>query len=103
MDAAPRAKLIYHNLDRVDHPDDPSFPFRAEVVLRSPGGLLEIAWALLYDGQERVVVRGMTLEELEGYLKVNGWWVKSPRFVCLVITGPEGVIKKIPEEPPAAD
>lgn len=55
-------KLIKHTSD-CDFPDDPSLPFKLEVILRPPE-FLELTWIGLYGGSEDIVARGDSAEEL---------------------------------------
>lgn len=63
-------KLIKHTGES-DHPDDPSLPFKLELVMRAPEFMV-IAWIGLYGGSEEVVARGDTLEELTAWMEEHG-------------------------------
>ena len=57
-------KLIRHNANRINNPDDPRFPYRLEVILRPPE-FMEFMFVGLFGGSEIVIVRGMTKEAIE--------------------------------------
>jgi hypothetical protein len=63
-------KLIKHT-GEYDYPDDPSLPFRLEMVLR-PSGFMVVTWALLYGGSEYIVARGDSAEELSSWMAEHG-------------------------------
>ena len=84
-------KLISHTGGK-NIPDDPTYPYRLDVSLRPPE-LMFFAFVALY-GNEDVVVRGLTLEAIEKFVSVN-MLDTHPRLIRLVITGPEGEIRKV--------
>ena len=59
-------KLIKHT-GGTDLPDDPSLPFKLEMVLRAPEFMV-VAWVYLHGGTEEIVARGETLEELTAWM-----------------------------------
>jgi len=82
-------KLIKHTSE-CDHPDDPSMPFKLEMVLSAPE-FMEVAWAGLYGGTEEVVARGDSLEELNAWMEEHG--LKThPRRRRYAITNSDGVV-----------
>jgi len=85
-------KLIEHNMANYRVPDDPSYPFKLELVCRVPE-FMEFAASMLW-GTERVVVRGMTREALEEFDKVNGLSTHS-RKIRFEITGPAAPAKEV--------
>ena len=94
-------KLI-HKTGAVDIEDDPSYPYKIEVECRPPE-FMSFTFVSLYGGSERVVVRGLTLEAVQEFDKVNNFR-RHPRLRSLTITGPERVIEKYdPRAAPGAD
>jgi len=80
-------KLIRHNADNVDKPDDTSYPWRLDVNLSPPEFML-MAFICLYGGSEEICVRGMTREALEKFVEMNDLR-GHPRLRSLEITQPE--------------
>ena len=76
-------KLIKHNMGGVNEPDDPSYPFKLEVICRVPS-FMEVAATFIY-GREHVIVRGKTREALEEFVARNGFRT-HPRLQSLEIT-----------------
>ena len=89
----PGLKLIRHNSSNVDVPDDPSFPFKLEVLLRPPE-FMTLAFVGLYGGSEEVVVRSMTKEALDTFIVLNKLR-KHPRLISLTVTSPEGIVEQL--------
>lgn len=82
-------KLIKHTSE-CDHPDDPSVPFKLEMVLRVPD-FMAVTWAALYGGTEEIVARGDSVEELHAWMEENG--LKThPRRSRYAITNSDGVV-----------
>jgi hypothetical protein len=82
-------KLIRHTGES-DHPDDPSLPFKLEMVLRAPEFMV-IAWIGMYGGSEEIIARGDTLEELALWMDEHG--LKThPRLSRYEITDGEGKV-----------
>lgn len=79
-----KLKLIKHNAARVNLPDDPSFPFRLKVSFRPPE-FMSLAFICLCGPTEELVVRGMTKELLESFVKENELDT-HPRLIKLEIT-----------------
>jgi hypothetical protein len=82
-------KLIKHTGES-EYPDDPSIPFKLEMVLRPPDFMI-IAWIGLYGGTEEVVARGETLEELTAWMEEHGLKDHS-RLSRYTITDAEGKV-----------
>jgi hypothetical protein len=75
--------LIEHNMGGVQNADDPSLgPWRLTAILRVPE-FMEVAALFLY-GNERVVVRGPSREELESWAAENRI-PTHPRLINLTI------------------
>jgi len=87
-------KLIKHNAGGVNLPDDPSFPYKMEMIC-SPPEFMTMAFIGLFGGSEEVIVRGMTKEALEEFIGKNNYRT-HPRLRSLVISGPDGIIEKLP-------
>lgn len=86
-------KLIRHNAAGINLTDDPSFPFKLEVSFRPPE-FMDVAFVFMHGGSEEIVVRGLTLEALEEFSKVNNL-ERHPRLRRLTITGPNGVVREV--------
>lgn len=86
-------KLIRHAGGGVDRPDDPSMPFKLEVVLRPPE-FMNVAFVCLYGGSERIIVRGETKEVLDELAAANRFR-SHPRLISFTITGPDGVVDEV--------
>jgi len=83
----PGLKLIKHNAFFVDEPDDPSFPYKLEVSLRSTE-MMQVHSKLFQGKDEEIVVRSMTREALEEFIELNEFR-KNSRLLRLDITGPQ--------------
>lgn len=90
----PNLKLIRSTQHGVDVPDDPAFPYRLDVNLRPPE-FMRMAFIVLHGGSEEIVIRGMTLEDLEPLIAENDFR-NSSRLRSMVITGPEGIVEQLP-------
>lgn len=75
-------KLIRHNFQGVNNPDDHSFPWRLDVKLRPPR-LLSCA-ALAVGGYEEICVRGLTRKAIHQFVEMNKLKTQ-PRLVSLEI------------------
>lgn len=93
-DIIPGLKLIRHNASNVDLPDDPSFPFKLEASLQPPEFMV-MAFIGLYGGSEEIVVRGMSKEDLDKFVKAHNLRT-HPRLRHLTITGPDGNGSSVP-------
>lgn len=92
----PGLKLIKHNANRIDLPDDPSYPYKLELLCRPPESMA-IAFIGLFGGREELVVRAMTKEALETFIVQNEYRT-HPRLSRLTVTGPEGLIEELPKK-----
>lgn len=79
-------KLIKHT-GECALPDDPSLPFRLDLVLRAPSA--DVAFMLFHGGTEDVVARADSAEELIEWMHENGLR-DHPRLIRFSITDPEG-------------
>ncbi len=96
----PGLKLIRHNANRIDLPDDPSYPYRLEINCRPPE-FMAIAFIGLYGGSEEVVIRSKTASAIGEFLDRNDMrsmhrlrWIKiegpaGPELDALLATVPE--------------
>lgn len=82
-------KLIRHNSAGVNLPDDPSFPYKLEIIC-SPPEFMEVAFVGLHGGSEEVVVRSKTKESLNNFITLNNFKT-HPRLLHMTITGPENL------------
>ncbi len=82
-------KLILHT-GECRHEDDPSYPFKLELVMRPPS-LCNVAFVCLYGGSEEVLARGETPEQLKQWMARNGL-SDHPRLTRWKISGPEGQV-----------
>jgi len=80
-------KLIKHTGES-DHEDDPSLPFKLEMVLRAPE-FMTIGWIGIYGGTEEIIARGSTVEELTSWMDEHGLKTHS-RLSRYSITGSDG-------------
>lgn len=85
----PGLKLIYQTGGQ-RLPDDPSFPFKLEANFRPPE-FMNVAFVLMHGGSEEIVIRGMTKEALDEFIKENQL-LTHPRLRRLTITGPDDKI-----------
>lgn len=91
----PGLKLIRHNADNVDLPDDPSFPFKLEAEFRPPE-FMQVAFVMQYGGSEEIIVRAMSMKALNAFIKANDIR-KHCRLRRFTITGPDGTIEQFPK------
>ena len=87
----PGIKLIRYNLWQINHPDDPSYPYKLEGTFRPEPGL-DIGLVAMMRGREEFVVRAKTREALAEFVERNGY-IGHPRLLTLKLTGPRGFIK----------
>ena len=90
MAAIPGLKLIRHTGGE-NNPDDPSYPYKLEVMLRTPE-FMEFTFIAAFGPGEEIAVLGMTEEAINEFIAANRF-KSHPRFRSLTITGPQGVIK----------
>lgn len=86
MAVNPNLKLIKLNSRGVNNPDDPSFPFKLEVTF-SPPEFMNVAFLFLVGAVEEVIVRAVTLEDMNDFLQKNEFRT-HPRLIKGEITGP---------------
>ena len=84
-------KLIRHNRQRINRPDDPSYPFKLEAAFRLPAGT-DSGLMVMMGGREEIVVRARTVDAVREFVKRNRY-IGHPRLLDLKLTGPEGVLK----------
>jgi hypothetical protein len=82
-------KLIKHTSE-CDHEDDPSIPFKLEMVMRPPE-FMEFTFFALYGSTEDIVARGDTLEELNSWMETNHLKTHS-RLTRYAITDADGKV-----------
>jgi hypothetical protein len=82
-------KLIKHT-GSCNYPDDPSLPFKIEIIFRA-SEFMGVTWSLLHGGTEDIVVRGDTLEELTSWVEANELKTHF-RFIRYAITDAEGKV-----------
>lgn len=85
-------KLIEHTGEG-KVPDDPSYPYKVEIVL-GPPEFMRAMYVMLHGGVERIVVRATTREALEGFLTQTRLRTHL-RLHRLTITGPDGVLEQV--------
>lgn len=90
--APPGVKLIRHNAGGISRDDDPSLPYRLELIMRAPEFMI-VAFVCLVGGTEDVVARANTVEELEAWMRFHGL-DDHPRLSRYRILGPDGAIAK---------
>jgi len=90
-------KLILHT-GECQHADDPSRPYRLELVMRPPEFMI-VAFVGIHGGTEDVVARGDTAQELVDWMTEKGL-TDHPRLIRWKITGPSNFVLgfKLPEE-----
>lgn len=89
-------KLVYltgTQVDEVDDPSDPDYPYRLEVNLRPPE-LMEVTFILLHGGSEEIVVRGKTRAAIDQFIELNAFR-RHPRLRRMTITGPGSLREEI--------
>lgn len=86
----PRTKLITHNTEGVNLPDDVTYPFKLEIRLSIPVYMQVSFVSIMRCGCERIVVRGDTLRDLERYVKK--YYADHPRLLRYNITGKDDAI-----------
>jgi hypothetical protein len=91
-DAIEGIKLIYMT-GNVQTADDPTYPFKLYVNL-SPPELMQIAFIMKLGGSEEIVVRGMTRDAIDAFIKANDF-KSHPRFRRMVISGPDNFREEI--------
>lgn len=79
-------KVIKHT-GECEYPDDPSLPFRLDLVLRAPSA--NMVYVFLYGGTEDVVVRSDSVDELVEWMHKYGLR-DHPRLLRFFITDPDG-------------
>lgn len=87
-------KLITHNTRNIDLPDDPSLPFKLDLVLTLSGVMMDFAASMIW-GDEHIVIRAATLDALRAVMQDFGLSPAMPRFRNLTITGPDGEIERV--------
>lgn len=92
-DVIPGIKLIHHNSQHVNLPDDETLPFKLEASF-SPPEFMRMAFIGLYGGSEEIVVRGQTKEAIDELIEKNHFRT-HPRLRKLTITGPDGIIEQL--------
>lgn len=80
-------KLIKHT-GECNLPDDPSLPFRLDLVLRAPS-LASVAFAMIHGGTEVIIARGSSVEELVTWMHERKLR-DHPRLIRFAITNPDG-------------
>ena len=80
-------KLIKHT-GECALPDDPSLPFRLELVMRAPS-FMNVTFVVLYGGTEDVVARASNLDELVEWMHERGLR-DHPRLIRFAITDNTG-------------
>jgi len=80
-------KLIKHT-GECDGPDDPSLPFRLDLIMRAPS-LNHLVYVFLYGGVEEVVARADSVDELVEWMHKHGLR-DHPRLLRFFITDPDG-------------
>lgn len=76
-------KVIYHNMDGIDEPDDPTMPYVLRAKLRPPEFLF-VAALLMY-GNEECTIIGDSEAELQQVARDYGI-AKNPRLISMSIT-----------------
>lgn len=79
-------KLILHT-GECKYPDDPTLPFKLEIVMRPPEFMI-VAWVGIHGGVEEVVARAASHEELKAWMDEHGL-ARHPRLSRWRITGPD--------------
>lgn len=85
-------KLIFHNVQGISEPDDPSYPFKLVVVLKPVPG--DFFFESTHADSERVTIRAMTVDDLDIFLTVQNLR-RHPRLKHFLITGPTGIVEEI--------
>jgi len=80
-------KLIRHNANGVNEPDDPTFTWRLDASFRPPE-FMNIAFMFLCGGTEEICVRGKTKKALEKFADMNHLST-HPRKLSFKIWQPE--------------
>jgi hypothetical protein len=86
-------KLIRLNSARINEPDDPIYPYKLVVNL-SPPELMQVTFVMLHGGSEEMIVRAMTREAVDRFVKVNNLR-RHPRLRWMTIEGPDGAKEEI--------
>lgn len=92
----PGLKLIRHNADGVNIPDDPTFPFKLEALFRPPE-FMAMAFIAMHGNNEEIVVRSKTRVALDKFIELNDLRA-HPRLRRLTITGPKDLIEQFPKK-----
>lgn len=82
-------KLIKHT-GECDYPDDPSLPFRLDLVMRPPS-LMSVAFVVFHGGTEDFVVRSDSAEALVEWMHERDLR-DHPRLIRFQITNAEGAV-----------
>jgi len=80
-------KIISHNAAGINLPDDPDYPWRAEIVYRPPE-FMRVAFIAIHGATERLVIRGMTKKAIDDLVEKHCLGANHPRFIRMDITGP---------------
>lgn len=86
-----KVKMISNTANRVDEPDDLSYPYRLDLKLNAPASP-SLMYMYLTGGVQVIVVRGMSAEDLDHWLEANRILASWSRLRAYTITGPDGVV-----------
>ena len=85
-------KVIYHNANKIDIPDDPRYRYKIEIVLRPPS-FMEFAFVGLYGATEKLIIRCKSKKYVDGVFKELG--IRNhPRLIEFVVSDSKGIIER---------
>lgn len=82
-------KIIKHT-GEINDADDPSLPFRLDLMMRVPS-FMSVAFVMLHGGAEEVIARANTVEELVKWMDETGLR-HHPRLLRFQITKGDTVV-----------
>ena len=86
-------EVIEHAPSRIDKQQDRSHPYKMVLDLRPPE-FMQVTFAMMHGGTERLVVQGKTHAAINQFLDRNSLR-KHPRLIRLVVTGPQGELERV--------
>ena len=95
--AVPGVRIIKLNSYNIDEPDDPTLPWKLEMTF-SPPEFMEVAFVLMHGGSEDLVVKAISREALDEFLRLEEQFKTHPRLLRMTFTGPDGESEVVTRE-----
>lgn len=88
-EAVPGVRIIKLNSYNIDEPDDPALPWKLEMTF-SPPEFMQMAFVLMHGGSEDLVVKAISREALDEFLRLEAQFKTHPRLIRMTVTDPDG-------------